>query len=256
MNKIITIIIATYNASKTLERCLNSIIPQLTTKCELIIVDGKSTDSTMKIVEKYSKYINLSISEKDKGIYDAWNKGIQKANGEWIMFIGADDKLLPDAISYYIEVIRKTNNIEKYDYICANNEYLDSHSQFMKEIGGKPYWNIMKRKMNATHVASLHNKKNLFNTIGFYDLKYRICADYELLLRKGNKLKYIYLPHRIAQMQVGGMSFSTKAIYETYLIRKQHQTVSIITNLLLFIMDWLIFHFFIIRKKIMGHDMR
>ena len=255
MNKIISIIIATYNASRTLERCLKSIIPQLSSKCELIIVDGKSTDSTMEIVEKYSKFIYLNISEKDQGIYYAWNKGIQKANGEWIMFIGADDKLLPDSISYYIDVITKTNNIEKYDYICANNEYLDNQGQFIKEIGGKPYWNIMRKKMNAAHVASLHNKKNLFNTIGLYNTNYKICADYELLIRKKDKLRYLYLPKTIAQMQIGGMSFSLKAILETYYIRKQHQSVSLILNYILLFKDWTLFMLFILRFKIRGYNL-
>lgn len=254
MDKIISIIIATYNASRTLKKCLDSIIPQLSENCELIIIDGKSTDNTVEIIKSYSKYITYYISEKDKGIYDAWNKGIKKANGKWIMFIGSDDKLLPNSISSYLKIINIQENINTYDYICANNEYLDKCGKLIKKIGNEPKWSFMKKKMNAAHVASLHNKQLLFNTIGLYNTRYKICADYELLLRKKDKLKYLYLPNTIAQMQIGGMSFSLKAIIETYYIRKQHQSVSLILNYILLFKDWALFTLFILRFKIRGFN--
>ena len=78
---LISIIIATYNAEKTLQRCLDSIIPQLSDQVELIIIDGGSIDKTSEIVKSNSQYITYYLSEKDDGIYDAWNKGINKANG-------------------------------------------------------------------------------------------------------------------------------------------------------------------------------
>jgi len=256
MNKIISIIIATYNASQTLERCLKSIIPQLSDSTELIVIDGKSTDTTLQIIESYAPYISYYLSEKDRGIYDAWNKGIEKSNGQWIMFIGADDILLPHSIDYYIDEIQKRKNMEEYDYICANNKYTDNEGKTIKIIGGEPSWNVMRRKMNAAHVASLHNKCNLFNTVGSYNIGYRICADYELLIRKKNQLKYLYLPGTIAQMQIGGVSFSMKAIKETYNIRKEHQSVPTFLNRLLFLYDSLLFHLFILRHKLKGYSIQ
>ena len=76
MRKLISIIIATYNAGSTLESCLKSIIAQKNDLIELLIIDGKSSDNTLKIVNAYRNQIDIFISEKDKGIYDAWNKGI------------------------------------------------------------------------------------------------------------------------------------------------------------------------------------
>ena len=93
MKKIISIIIATYNAEKTLKRCLNSIVSQKKDQLELLIIDGCSTDRTMDIVREFAESIDVIVSEVDKGIYDAWNKGIRLATGEWIMFLGADDYL-------------------------------------------------------------------------------------------------------------------------------------------------------------------
>lgn len=244
----ISIIIATYNAGKTLERCLNSIAPQKNEEIELIIIDGGSTDNTLNIIRSHESIIDFYISERDKGIYDAWNKGIEKATGEWIMFIGADDVLLPDALAQYMNIIHNTPNIENYDYICANNEFIGEDGKILKIMGEAPSWNKMRRYMAAAHVASLHNKKNLFEKVGAYNIEYKICADYELLLRKKDKLNFLFKPIHIAQMKIGGMSFSTKAIIETYFIRKKHHSVPSMFNVLLFLRDWLGFKAFTLKN--------
>lgn len=248
----ISIIIATWNAAKTLNRCLDSIVPQLTDVTELILVDGGSKDDTNTIIDSYGNKVAVHISEPDKGIYDAWNKGVSKAKGDWVMFVGADDILLPNAINRYMEAIHNTPNVNSYDYICAHNEYVDMKGNLLKIMGEEPSWNKMRRGMVAAHVASLHNRHNLFETIGGYNLTFKICADYELLMRKKNKLKYIFIPSHIAQMKVGGMSFSTKAIIETYKLRKLHHSLPTFLNILYFVRDWLAFKFFILRKTIVG----
>ena len=244
----ITIIIATYNAEKTLNRCLNSIIPQLTEECELIIIDGNSKDKTNEIIKSYKESVAYYISEPDKGIYDAWNKGINAAKGKWIAFIGADDILLPNALQKYLSFIKKTPNIDSYDYICAQNEYVDNKGKLLMILGNQPEWKFMRKKMVAAHVASLHNKQNLFEINGGYDLSYKICADYELLVRKKNKLKYLFIPTHIARMQAGGMSLSTKAVIETYKIRQKHNTLPSLLNRFYFIKDWMLYKLFILRK--------
>lgn len=248
----ISIIIATYNAAKTLRTCLDSIVPQLTEETELIIVDGKSKDETNAIIDSYGSKVKVHISEPDKGIYDAWNKGVRVAQGEWVMFVGADDVLLSNALDEYLKVIHATVNISKYDYICANNEHVDMRGKLLKIIGSAPKWSKMRRGMTAAHVASLHNRHNLFETIGGYNLDFKICADYELLLRKKQKLRYLFIPVHIARMKVGGMSFSTKAIIEAYKIRKLHHSLPLIVNELYLLRDWLAFKFFIVRKSLQG----
>lgn len=245
----ISIIIATYNAAKTLCKCLESIVPQLNEECELIVIDGASKDETNSIIHSYSNKIAYTLSETDRGVYDAWNKGINKARGEWIMFIGADDSLLPNALNNYMSILNSMPDIDKYDYICAHNELVDSNDKILKVLGQNPIWYKMRRGMVAAHVASLHNKKNLFETIGKYNLNYHICADYELLLRKKSNLKSLFLNFHIAKMMVGGMSMSTKAIKETFFIRKEHHTVPFFINLLLLCRDILAFNIFKILHK-------
>lgn len=248
MSKLISIVIATYNASATLEQCLESIVGQLTEECELIIIDGNSSDSTCDIISNYKESVAYTISEKDKGIYDAWNKGIAHADGKWVAFIGADDMLLPNAIDTYLNLIKNTKEIDSYDYICAHVEYVDTNGELLKVLGEEPKWKSMRKGMSPAHVASLHNKKNLFDTVGVYDfMHYHICADYELLMRKKDKLRYMIIPEHIAMMKTGGMSFSAAAIKETYDIRRFHESVPQVLNVLLYLRDMMVFKTYRIR---------
>ena len=95
----VSIIVSTYNADAFLAGCIESIIDQTYPYIELIIIDGGSTDATLSIIEYYQKHVTFFVSELDMGIYDAWNKGLSVATGDWIAFVGADDILLPNAIA-------------------------------------------------------------------------------------------------------------------------------------------------------------
>lgn len=249
---LISIVIATWNAEKTIKNCLDSIVSQLSDEIELIVIDGGSTDATPCIIKSYGEKVSYFISERDKGVYDAWNKGVMVARGRWIAFVGADDVLIPGALNEYLKVIHSEQNIDSYDYICAHNEFVDMNGKVLKVVGTAPKWSLMRKRMPAAHVASLHNKENLFNKIGMYDLAFKICADYELLLRKKNNLKYFFMTSHIARMRVGGISFSVRAIKETFYIRRKHQSVNFFFNVLLFFRDIALFEFFILRNKILG----
>ena len=116
----ISVAIVTYNCISTLSEAIDSVLDQDYDNVELVIVDGASDDGTVELIRSKKGPIKW-ISEKDKGIYDAWNKGIKNAKGEWIMFVGADDELLPNALGNYLSVINETPEIEKYDYNKSNN---------------------------------------------------------------------------------------------------------------------------------------
>jgi glycosyltransferase involved in cell wall biosynthesis len=251
---IISIITATYNAEVNLKNLIESIYPQKTDEIEFIIIDGGSTDKTLDIIKDYSNNIDYWISEPDKGIYEAWNKGIKVAKGEWIMFMGADDILLPNALKEYV-ILLENHDLSSYDYISARNVYIDQNAKTIKLFGDNANWNKMKKMMSTAHVASLHNKK-LFNEIGCYNLAYKICADYELLLRKKEALKYYHLDKCIAKMKIGGMSFSYKAIVEAYNIRKMHKTIPQFINAILFLKNCFEFYFFIFRKTLMRYKIK
>lgn len=246
MKKIISIIIATFNSEKTLEKCLNSIIKQKDNSIEIIIIDGSSTDQTKKIIENYSKHIDYVISELDDGIYDAWNKGIKVSSGQWIMFVGSDDELRDECISTYKKQIL---DHRYYDYICGRIMFVNSKGIKLQEFG-QPYdWSRFKTIMNLAHVSALHNRR-LFDKLGHYDTTFKICGDYEFLLRKKNKLKVKFIDEIFANMLIGGISYNSfDGIKETKNAKLKHKVKS---NLLI-IFDYNFSLFKLTLKKLILH---
>ena len=244
----ISIIIATYNAQKRLGRCLDSILSQKTDDVELIIIDGGSKDQTRSIIENYKLIVDYSISEKDDGIYHAWNKGVKIAKGDWIMFLGADDCLTPGAIRKIMQYLSSIN-YDECDYVSAKINYLDEQGQLIKIIGKAWCWMEFRNKMTVAHVGSLHSRM-LFNEIGLFDTNYKICADYELLMRKKENLRACFMNEVIASMEFGGVSLSTAAIYETLKICNTYSNNNLIVKLYLLIRKLSEFYFFLFRYRI------
>ncbi len=244
----ISIIIATYNAQKRLGRCLDSILSQKTDDVELIIIDGGSKDQTRSIIEDYKSIVDYSISEKDDGIYHAWNKGVKIAKGDWIMFLGADDCLTPGAIRKIMQYLSSIN-YDECDYVSAKINYLDEQGQLIKIIGKAWCWMEFRNKMTVAHVGSLHSRM-LFNEIGLFDTNYKICADYELLMRKKENLRACFMNEVIASMEFGGVSLSTAAIYETLKICNTYSNNNLIVKLYLLIRKLSEFYFFLLRYRI------
>jgi glycosyltransferase involved in cell wall biosynthesis len=212
LNKI-SIILATYNAGKYLENALQSIIQQNYPSLELIIIDGKSQDDTLSIIRKYQEHITFWKSEPDKGIYDAWNKGIEMSTGDWIMFLGSDDKLLPDSLISYSDFINSTET--DVEFISSRMLYTDENMKPYRTLGWKWEWPKFQLEMTVAHTGSLHSKK-LFDKYGKYNTDYKICGDYELLLRPGKNLKTSFLDKITAMYREGGASDSYSAILEAY----------------------------------------
>lgn len=223
MNKKISIIIATYNAENTVKRCIDSIACQKSDEIELLVIDGDSKDRTVGILKSYGSIIDILKSEPDKGLYDAWNKALRLATGEWIMFLGADDYLYPDAMSFYLNFLQEKENTNAIDLICAQCLFVDEKGKTLK-IWGLPYqWERFIDRMEISHGSTLHNCR-LFQEIGEFNIHFRISADYEFLLRK--KMNAVFLERKILVMQVGGMSDSFKGAWETFRVKRYHHRTS------------------------------
>lgn len=207
-----TIIIATYNAETYLQRALESIKNQSYKNFELIVVDGASNDTTCTIIENNKTIIDYFISEKDNGIYDAWNKGVSRSKGDWILFLGADDILFEDALQQYAAFINN-NFLQEADLISSKLQMVDSKDNILKVIGEKWVWPSCLYRMNFAHPGSLHSK-HLFKQVGLYNIDYKICGDFELLLRKRNEIKSEFMNQITTKMFNGGVSNSFKAIDE------------------------------------------
>lgn len=225
MQKLITVITATYNAGKTLERCILSVIEQKGNDIEYIIADGASTDNTMDVVRKYQSSIDCVISEPDRGVYDAWNKALRHAHGKWILFLGADDFYEPDAFDLYRGIL-DANECSDIDIVSAKCRLINSQGKELRIFGNAYDWDQFRHGTNClSHGTTLHNRK-LFSELGDYDLRFDVNADFEFLLRK--RMKALFLDHIILNMQDGGISYSSKGIYQSFLVKRFHHSADVL----------------------------
>lgn len=203
----LTIIIATYNSSKTIYHCLNSICNQHLQDWECIIVDGGSTDNTINIVQSFQKNdsrINY-VSEKDKGIYDAFNKGLKLAQGYWIYYLGSDDLLLPNSMS---EIMGK--ELTEVDIVYGNISIkFPNHTS----ITVTPYNPSMLRYHMFSNHQAIIMKRSIIEKMDGFNIDYRMASDFDLMQRCYlAKYKFKYVPVTIAQFSYSGLSsqFSMK----------------------------------------------
>ena len=205
----ISIVIACFNARATLGAALDSLLEQSYRDFEIVVVEGASQDGTVQLLQTYGARIASWISEPDDGIYDAWNKGLRLARGRWIAFLGADDVYLPDALLEYARYFADQPELE---YVSARVELFDGTGR-TRVIGQPWHWASFRRYMCVAHVGSLH-ARSLFATYGQFDRNYRVCGDYELLLRAGARLRAGYVDRVHARMQAGGISNSNSRVFD------------------------------------------
>jgi glycosyltransferase len=203
----ISIITATYNSEQNIASALESISSQTYKNVELVIIDGASKDNTVsKIRETFTDDLKI-ISEKDNGIYDALNKGIETATGDLIGFVHSDDFLASkDILSNIASIFQE----EKVDGVYGDLQYVNKEEtskviRYWKSEAFKP--ELLKKGWMPAH-PTLFLKKEVYKKHGHFNLNYNIAADYDLMLRifSDPTLKFKYLPEVITKMRVGGAS--------------------------------------------------
>lgn len=154
-----SIITVTYNAGELLEDTIQSVITQTYKNIEYIIIDGKSTDNTLEIIDRYRNHIQTVVSEPDKGLYDAMNKGIAKATGDYICFLNAGDELHEDD-TLQLMVHSLTSLTELPDVIYGETAIVDKEGHFLRmrrlSTPENLTWKSFKRGMVVCHQAFLH----------------------------------------------------------------------------------------------------
>lgn len=194
---LVSIIIATYNSEPHISDCLQSIVEQVEKDLEIVIVDGQSTDRTLEIIRGFNIPNLMLSSEKDKGIYDALNKGINIAKGRFLYFLGSDDRLLPD---FSVLASKLLNDRTVY---YGNSAPLD------RLLSGKfSKYRLAKYCMNHQSIiypAGVFKKYD-------YDLKYKVLADYVLNIKVWGDKNFIkkYYPLTIAYYSMDGFSSKNK----------------------------------------------
>lgn len=197
--KKVSIITATYNAAKFLEPTIISISKVSYPCIEFILIDGGSTDDTLKIAKKYKNIITKMISEPDKGVYDALNKGINLSTGDYLYFLGAGDVLHKEGIGKLVKAVEDTN--------CMSLVYGDCYFVQSKKIYNGEFnkWKLFNH--NICHQAIIYSRK-IFEKHGLYDLSFKISADYILNLKcfADKNINKLYVKTIVADYQEGGLS--------------------------------------------------
>jgi len=211
---VVSIIVAVYNGAQVIEKTLTNIISQEYPHKEIIVIDGKSSDQTWDIVQKFSDHIAYSISEKDKGIPDAYNKGISAAKGDWIFFLNADDIFANDQVlSTIFSSQAHDNNIE----VLAGSVLSTDGRLF----NGRFNWKLL-IKNTVHHQAIFYRSK--FLRLNRYNTSYRSYGqdhEHNLLIWK-HRIRVKYLDCVVANWARGGISdiASWKNYTEEFRVRK------------------------------------
>lgn len=206
----ISIITITYNSEKTLEDTIKSVAAQEYPELEYLIIDGGSKDHTLDIVKKYPNVVTKWISEPDKGISDAFNKGISMATGDIIGLINSDDILFKDALKKIGE-----NYNENVDIIYGDKIVVDPNIVSRSYQKALPL-NTIQYCLPFCH-QSCFIRKSCYERFGLYSLNYKCCMDLDLILKmyKGGA-KFQYLEYPLAEFTFGGASDSYASLKEVY----------------------------------------
>lgn len=209
----ISIITVCYNSALTIEKTFLSIENQTYQDIEYIVIDGNSKDNTVDIIQQYKHIISNHISEEDRGLYDAMNKGINLATGDIVGILNSDDTFHSNTVIAEIVNFHKKNNI---DASVGNIVQHKANGQITRLYSSK-YWNPEKLKIGfmPPH-PSIFLKKELFLKYGMYDLGFKIGADYELITRffLKNRITWMYSGITTTAMLVGGVSSSGYSSYK------------------------------------------
>lgn len=208
----ISIITVCYNSAATIEKTILSVAGQTYANFEYIIIDGNSNDGTVKIIKKHEDKIHKFISEPDKGLYDAMNKGIDLATGDLIGILNSDDTFFSNTVLASIADFHTKNTIDA----SVGNIMQHKENGKVVRVYSSKYWSPEKLRIGfmPPH-PSIFFKRALFDSFGFYELGFIIGADYELISRffLRENISWKYSGVTTTAMLIGGLSSSGASSY-------------------------------------------
>jgi glycosyltransferase involved in cell wall biosynthesis len=202
----VSIITVCYNADKTIERTISSVLAQRYQDIEYIVIDGASRDHTLQIIKKYEDRISNVVSEPDNGMYDALNKGIRLATGDIVGILNADDEFMHnDVISRIVDTFNKDKDCQA---VIGDIIFLNYEGQVKRYYSAKRWSPSRFASGFMPPHPSFYCRREMFEKIGYYRTDFDIAADYELLIRffKVNAVPYKYIPEVLVAMKMGGIS--------------------------------------------------
>ena len=200
----ISIITVCYNSECTIESTLKSVANQSYSGIEHVIIDGASKDGTLDIISRFNS-VSVLVSEPDKGIYDAMNKGFSLATGDVIGTLNADDFYIDESVLSDVAIIFSDNSVDACfaDLVYVKQDDTDDIVRYWKSEAYKP--GLFKSGWMPAH-PTFFVRKSVYEKLGVFDLNYKIAADFELLFRliEKNEIRTAYLPRVVIKMRLGG----------------------------------------------------
>jgi glycosyltransferase len=218
----VSIVTVTLNSREHVEDAIRSVLSQTYPAIEYVIVDGGSTDGTLDLIRAHEKHLASWISEPDRGIADAFNKGLAATSGDYVLFLNSDDWLAdPQALS---RAMRPATGSPSPDIIFGNCDLVDRDTgRLLRHLdhGWSPTAFRFGRMIN--HPA-LFTHRSYFRKYGTFDESYRIAMDYELMLRGALESRVVHVPSVITKMRSGGLSIRNReaVVEEIFRALKKH----------------------------------
>lgn len=224
MKPVFSIITVTYNAAQWIEKTIQNVLGQTYDNIEFIVIDGKSTDGTIDIIKRYASKISFWISDPDRGLYDAMNKGLKKATGDYVWFINAGDKIYDkDTIRTIVETLEQKNISP--DIIYGETAIYNKNDQFigMRRLRApeKLTWKSFKKGMLVSHQSFIARRA----IAPLYNPEYRFSSDFDWCVKCMKEARVIYNSHSIlSQYLDGGISTANRgpSLKERYRIMCIH----------------------------------
>jgi len=202
----ISIVTVSYNSAETIESTIKSVLSQKISDLEYIIIDGGSTDNTLSIIESFKDKITVVVSEPDKGIYDAMNKGLIRATGEIIGVLNSDDIYADENVLQ--DVMSEFSTGQHLDILFGDLVYVQKYNtdKIIRKWRSRAYFNNFFETGNVPPHPSLFLRSIVYKQAGLFDLQYNLAADYEFMLRifKRYPFKSKYIKRLIVKMRLGG----------------------------------------------------
>ena len=224
---LVSIVTISYNASSTIESTLKSVASQSYKNIEHIIVDGASKDSTLEICKTFP-HISKIVSESDKGVYDAFNKGLKLATGNIIGFLNSDDIFFSQNS---VQEIADAFSKNVVDIVYGNLNYENEEGKVIRNWISKPHKKgLMKKDWMPAH-PTFYCKKEVYERLGGYNDSFKIGGDFELCLRflEVNNITSFFLDNKLVKMLVGGIS--NNGLKSKWIIYKEQLRAFRINNL-------------------------
>ena len=213
----LTVITVVRNGQAVIEGCIQSVLEQDIPNLEYIVIDGASTDQTLDIVRSFGDAITHVVSEPDQGLYDAMNKGLCLATGRFVHFLNADDRYASS------DTLRTLLPKLDEDFVCHAQMYYVLPDGNVKLLG-EPF--SYKRELRASRLPQpvLFVPNRIYREIGVFDTRYRIAADYDMVLRLTKRFPTRFVQQVVTFMQAGGISYQRPdlAFSESMEIARRH----------------------------------